>query len=311
MAKEEQILRLKYIENFLRIKGDRGATYEEIEQELEGKFQDRDALDMLSFTKRTFQRDKIALENILGVEIKYNRKKRVYHIAKNEIDDQEDNILDNLLLVNAYREIKDKADIMLFEQRTARGLHNLNGLIHAITHQKVISFDYQKFWTDGNIVQKSVEPYALKEFKHRWYLLAKEHQSETFQIKTYGLDRISDLDISSSTFKKQQYNARKAFHNVFGIVSPNGEAPQKIKLYFDTQQAKYIKALPLHHSQREISHTSDASIFEYHLVPTYDFVQELLSYGSRVKVLEPKSLQDIILSELKKNIKQYELKNQK
>ncbi|WP_327983515.1 WYL domain-containing protein [Bergeyella porcorum] len=63
--------------------------------------------------------------------------------------------------------------------------------------------------------------------------------------------------------------------------------------------------MPLHHSQREISHTSDASIFEYHLVPTYDFVQELLSYGSRVKVLEPKSLQDIILSELQQSIKQY------
>lgn len=305
MAKEEQILRLKYIENFLRIKGERGATFEEIEKELEQKFQDRDALDMLSFTKRTFQRDKIALENILGVEIKYNRKKRVYHIAKNEIDDQEDNILDNLLLVNAYREIKDKAYIMLFEQRTARGLHNLNGLIHAITHQKVISFDYQKFWTDGNTVRKSVEPYALKEFKHRWYLLAKDYQSKTFQIKTYGLDRITNLEISNSSFKRQKYNANEAFLHSFGIVSPNGEVAQKIKLSFDAQQAKYIKALPLHHSQTEISRTSDASIFEYYLVPTYDFLQELLSYGSRLKVLEPKSLQDIILSERKKNIKQY------
>lgn len=306
MAKEKQILRLKYIENFLRTKGERGATFEEITSELERKFEDHDASDKFNFKKRTFQRDKNTLERVLGVEIQYNRKKGVYHIAKDEIDQQEDNILDNLLLVNAYREIKHKTNIMFFEQRTARGLYHLNELITAITQQKVVSFNYQKFWTDGNIVKKSVEPYALKEFKHRWYLLANVHKKEKFQIKAYGLDRITDLETSNSSFKRQMYDAGEAFHHAFGIVSPNGEIPQKIRLSFDTQQAHYIKALPLHHSQSIVSQTEDTTTFEYFLVPTYDFIQELLSYGNRVKVLAPKSLSKIIIHELEKNLKQYQ-----
>lgn len=256
--------------------------------------------------KKTFQRDKNTLERILGVEIQYNRKKGVYHISKDEIDQQEDNILDNLLLVNAYREIKHKTNIMFFEQRTARGLYHLNELITAITQQKVVSFNYQKFWTDGNIVKKSVEPYALKEFKHRWYLLANEHKKEKFQIKAYGLDRITHLETSNSSFKRQMYDAGETFHHAFGIVSPNGEIPQKIRLSFDTQQAHYIKVLPLHHSQSIVSQTEDTTTFEYFLVPTYDFIQELLSYGNRVKVLAPKSLSKIIIHELEKNLKQYQ-----
>ncbi|WP_446098096.1 hypothetical protein [Bergeyella zoohelcum] len=35
-------------------------------------------------------------------------------------------------------------------------------------------------------------------------------------------------------------------------------------------------------------------------------MQELLSYGNRVKVLAPKSLSKIIIHELEKNLKQYQ-----
>lgn len=61
----------------------------------------------------------------------------------------------------------------------------------------------------------------------------------------------------------------------------------------------------MHHSQNIISETEKETIFQYYLIPTYDFIQEILSYGNRVKVLEPKNLCDIIISELQKNINQY------
>jgi predicted DNA-binding transcriptional regulator YafY len=51
-----------------------------------------------------------------------------------------------LLLVQAYRETQDKTDVMFFEPRRARGFEYLNGIVHAITQKKVITFSYQKFW---------------------------------------------------------------------------------------------------------------------------------------------------------------------
>ena len=54
MAKREQMLRLKLIEEFIRRK--KGASFQDIYEFLSEKFQEKDL--ELSFTERTFQRDK-------------------------------------------------------------------------------------------------------------------------------------------------------------------------------------------------------------------------------------------------------------
>ena len=74
MAKIEQMLRLKYIEEFLRRRKLSGASYQEITNYLEEKLEDRE----LKFTERTFQRDKKAILDIFKVEILYSRSKSVY-----------------------------------------------------------------------------------------------------------------------------------------------------------------------------------------------------------------------------------------
>ncbi|AQY22388.1 hypothetical protein AB406_1442 [Riemerella anatipestifer] len=60
----EQIFRLKYIEEFLKRRKDRGASYREIFEYLSERFINED-LD-LSFTNRTFLRDKKLIEKLSG-----------------------------------------------------------------------------------------------------------------------------------------------------------------------------------------------------------------------------------------------------
>ena len=299
MAKNEQMLRLKYIEDLLRRKKEVGASFREIEQYLTEKFEEKDMPEQLKFTERTFQRDKNAILEVFGIEISYSRKRNCYYIKEEELEISEASIYDHLLLVEAYRETKDRADIMLFEPRKSRGLDLLHGLIHAIVHRKVVSFTYQKFWTDEKF-SRAVEPYALKEFEHRWYLLAKEHKPKDgqFFIKTFGLDRISDLEIKNPTFNKEKYDPNEEFRDSYGIIAPNGNKPEEIVLKFDRQQGNYIKALPLHHSQKITSETADEITFKLNLVPTYDFERELLSYGSRVTVVKPKKLKERLKAEV-------------
>ena len=57
-----------------------------------------------------------------------------------------------------------------------------------------------------------------------------------------------------------------------------------------TSQANYFRSAPKHHSQKEIEPIDGWPAFTYHLAPTYDFKQELLSHGAFVEVLSPKSL---------------------
>jgi len=304
MAKNEQMLRLLFIEEFLRRRKDRGATYPEIADYLETQFAEK-GLE-LKFTERTFQRDKLAIADVFGIQISYSRKKNAHFIEEEELELSQESVFDQLLLVEAYRETKGKADVMFFEPRRARGLEHLNGLIHAITQKKVLSFTYQKFW-ENEKSSKVVMPYALKEFKNRWYLLAADYQSKntSFFLKTYGLDRISDLNISNTSFKREEIDIEKAYKNSFGIISTLGKETQEILLKFDREQANYIKALPLHHSQTVIAENETETIFRVSLVPTYDFQREILSYGKRVQVLAPESFIQELKAEVEIMLKNF------
>ena len=304
MAKNEQMLRLLFIEEFLRRRKDRGATYPEIADYLETQFAEK-GLE-LKFTERTFQRDKLAIADVFGIQISYSRKKNAHFIEEEELELSQESVFDQLLLVEAYRETKGKADVMFFEPRRARGLEHLNGLIHAITQKKVLSFTYQKFW-ENEKSSKVVMPYALKEFKNRWYLLAADYQSKnpSFLLKTYGLDRISDLNISNTSFKRENIDIEKAYKNSFGIISTLGKETQEILLKFDREQANYVKALPLHHSQTVIAENEAETIFRVSLVPTYDFQREILSYGKRVQVLAPESFIQELKAEVEIMLKNF------
>ena len=300
MAKIEQILRLKFIEDFLRSKKTIGASYEEIHEYLVRKYEQQDIeQDQLKFTKRTFLRDKVAISKVLKTDIIYRRSTNTYAIDEENEDEFQEDVFDNLLLVEAFREVKGKKDVMLFEQRKSRGLQWLNGLVHAITHHKVITLHYTKFW-EGVSYKKVLEPYALKEFKNRWYLLAHEKNDEKYFIKTFGLDRISDLEIAPSTFKPKKYDAEKDFENSFGIISTLNETPEEIILSFDYDQGKYIKTLPLHHSQEILVDDEAEFRIKLTLVPTYDFEREILSHGSSVKIISPFSFKNYLKSEVEK-----------
>lgn len=79
---------------------------------------------------------------------------------------------------------------------------------------------------------------------------------------------------------------------------------RKVVLKADPRQAKYLAALPLHHSQIQI--VGDRySLFTLRLRITDDFVEELLSHGQGITVLEPPELRARIKAELSAALKNY------
>ncbi|MXV38038.1 WYL domain-containing protein [Flavobacteriaceae bacterium Ap0902] len=215
-----------------------------------------------------------------------------YYINQDyELVNEKSDFYNYILLTEAYKQAKFNQDIMYFESRTARGLNNLNGLIHAIQNQQLVKIEYMSFYNNESEYREIVvEPYALKEFKYRWYLLANDRNNQEFHIHAYGLDRMKNLDIKNSTFKKQEYSVSGAYQHAFGIESPENRKPEKIRLKFDPQQGKYIKSLPIHQSQKVIEEAADFLIIELNLIPSYAFYQEIFSMMDRVEVLSPASV---------------------
>lgn len=162
------------------------------------------------------------------------------------------------------------------------------GLLHVVKNHSLVKFTYQKFW-DDKTSERKLEAYALKEFKNRWYILGKDLVDN--EIKTFGLDRLKDLEITAKKFiYPKDYNIEKQFLNCFGIISPNGNQLEKIVLSFNSFQGKYIKTMPLHQTQKIQLDNEKELIIELNLYITHDFIMDLLSFGENVKVLEPQSL---------------------
>ena len=290
MAKRDQMLRLMHISNLLQDKKKIGVTYEDVRQYLEEKHYDQKGYDNdLAFSEKTFKRDRNLLLEIFGIETQFKRSTMTYQIVDDENLENSKGVFDNILLINAYKQTTDHSKIMLFEKRQASGLHHLDGIIHAIKNCKTIRLQYKKFW-EGVAHKKVLQPYALKEFRNRWYLLANEDDGKDFLLKTYGLDRITDLDIHNKTFTKKEVDIESLFVNSFGIVSTLGEKPEKIILSFKQSQKGFVQSLPIHHSQKIVVNNEDEYEIELTLVPTYDFYQELLTHAERLKIVEPKGV---------------------
>jgi predicted DNA-binding transcriptional regulator YafY len=62
----------------------------------------------------------------------------------------------------------------------------------------------------------------------------------------------------------------------------------------------YLLTSPIHHSQKLLANNQKLSRFSIQVIPNYELMRELLSYGKELKVISPKSM----VKELKQEILQ-------
>ena len=157
-----------------------------------------------------------------------------------------------------------------FEPRKPAGAEHFYGLLHATKNRFLVTFQYHKLW-EAHSTARRVRPLALKEFRSRWYLLALEVLRKRFA-------KTPQLDVSA------------LYHDAFGILTPDDDAPHDVVLWFEPVQARYVRTFPLHPSQRVESEDADGLTLRLRVRLTHDFVMELLFFGPQVKVLKPAAL---------------------
>lgn len=259
--------------------------------------------DSIAFSIRTFQRDIVEIASLYDIEIKYNRSSKLYAIHSEGNINHNERLMEAFETFTALNLSDDLSNHFIVEKRKPLGTQHLYGMLHAIKNSVAINFTYEKYFDDFT-TNRTVHAIAIKEARYRFYLLALDTKDD--KIKAYALDRISDLKITQQKFLHiTNYNAEQAFIHSFGIIAGDDTQPQKIILQFTPSEAKYIKSLPLHHSQKLISEAKENSIFEFYLLPTYDFIMELLSIGEKVKVLAPESLKKEMIEKLTMTLNQY------
>lgn len=305
MSKIGYIARYSIIIN--KLSSHKYCTYQELENHLERELNFLQTLDdtlNVGFSKRTFERDKKEIRNIFQINIEYSASRKGYYI--DETEGQRNNIMQSMEYFEVFNSLQLARGIsphLVLENRKPQGTENLPKLIHAIKKNTQVRFHYQKFSEE----QKSdtlIEPYALKEFKYRWYLIGKDYKDNA--IKRFALDRLFNLEITKKTFDfPANYDIEESYRHCFGIINPENEEPQEIILAFSPFQGKYIKTLPLHESQQLIIDNEQELRIQLYLRITHDFVMEILSHSSNVKVLAPESLVNRVKNELQSSLNLY------
>ena len=274
----------------------RPCSFNELQEHVMHKLEQDDIDTTFEYAIRTFERDKKDITTLFGIVIQYNRKEKTYAIDEAEIEDQSvTRMIDAFSIHQALQEGNKLSPSVFLEKRKSLGTEHIHGIIHAIQNLYLLQFTYQKHWEDFS-TKREVKPIAIKESQQRWYLVALDKKNDV--VKTFGLDRISNLKITDTKFKPFAYNVEKEFQHAFGVETYS--TAEKVVLEFSKQQGNYIKTFPLHESQSITSETGDFVTFEMYINLTHDFIMELLRYANNVKVLTPESL----IATMKERIKQ-------
>ena len=255
--------------------------------------------------RRTFFHYRDGVEEMFDINIQCDKSTFEYYIDNSG---GESNarllswLVDSVSMSGMLSDAHDISERIILEN-VPSARQNLPVIIDALKQNHRISFSYKSYTRSRPTHDIILEPYFVKIFKQLWYVIGLNVKEK--QIKTYSLDRMSNLTVLPDVFvMPDQVNPSEFFKDCFGIIT-NRNSAKRIVLRVEPTQAKYFRALPLHNSQQEEVH-DQYSLFSYKMRITYDLKEEIMSHGASIEVLEPAELKTLIRTELEEALKQYQ-----
>ena len=176
-----------------------------------------------------------------------------------------------------------------------------NAVFKATKLHQVMKFDYRSISATEHKPHE-LHPYKIYSQKGDWYVLGFSPKHNSFS--TFTLARMKNISLGDTFEIDPEYKSKVHIDPNFGIWN-NTTPPEKVELLFDKSVNTYILERTWHKNQ-ECHQNEDGSVY---LSFTSNQDQETLfwvmKFGSKVKVLNPPSLRDKVIEELKKSLENY------
>lgn len=256
---------------------------------------------------RTFARYKRYIAEMFPCYIDYNNSTNEYSLKRYHEYGQDDSLYNYLL--SAYHiegmtelAIKHRDKVKLMGAPT--GVENVQLILEAIDQQKGITCDYYSFDKATKKPQQLI-PYFLKTWEQRWYLAA-EPDNHHHGISVFALERMDNIRLTEQKMlPSNNVTADEYWQGSFGVNHSDNQVPTRIILKVYGSQANYVRALPIHESQRELESTDVYTLFEYHIVPCFNLYQQLLWHREKLVIVEPVHMRDEMIRIIKDISKNY------
>ena len=238
---------------------------------------------------RTFARYKDYIAETFPCYIDYNQSTNQYFLKHYHQYGQDESLYNYLL--SAYHiegmselAVKHRDKVKLLDAPT--GVDNVQIILEAIDKQKGIECDYYSF-DSATKKQQLLIPYFLKTWEQRWYLAA-EPDNHHHGISIFALERMDNIRLTEQKMlPSNDVTADEYWEGSFGVNHSDNQVPERIVIKVYGSQVNYVRALPIHESQKEVKTNDDFSLFEYHIVPCYNLYQQLLWHREKLEIVEP------------------------
>lgn len=259
----------------------------------------------VEFSRTTFNRHRDAILDMFGIIIDCDRKDGYrYFIYNKEVleEDSVQNWLFSTLSVSNMLDENISLQHRILLESIPSGDNKLQQVIQAMRESRSIMMTYRRYGA-ASANSFSAEPYCVKLFRRRWYVLVKlnrphypnENEKKQYDgfFSIFSLDRIEQIELQKTKFTVDPaFDAAAYFNECFGIVVADGTKQELIVLRAYGLEPHYLRDLPLHHSQRELETTEEYTDFELVMRPTTDFKAHLMSRGRWLQVMSPQWLAD-------------------
>ena len=192
---------------------------------------------------RTFHNHRQAIEEMFDINIECDKRNNTYYIADAEGmlgDKLKMWLLNSFSLNNVLQENVDMKNRIVFEE-VPSGVQFMDLVIDAMRSGRVLAMEYQAYnWEHSKDVL--LEPYFVKLFRHRWYLIGINREYKAF--RSYSLDRIKRIALSEETFNfPRKFTPQDHFRDSFGIIRDENLLPQHTVLRGPEAAAPQFRSL--------------------------------------------------------------------
>lgn len=202
---------------------------------------------------------------------KYNKLAEA--LIKFQDGEEQDNLATKILFYDHNEEYK--------------GIKHLKPLYLAIKKKQSLQVTYQGFNEDSSTVFE-FHPHILKQYNRRWFVFGLNKSRE---IKEWSipLDErlINFITLEDADYLESDTNWEIFFRTMVGVVRPKDAQIEKVVLRFHNGRENYFKTKPFQADYEEFFEEEKQDQVWFETIINRELVQQLLSYGQDLEVLEP------------------------
>lgn len=175
------------------------------------------------------------------------------------------------------------------------------GVMEAIKSGRTLEFGYRSIKRQ-DYIDRRFDPYQMMCQRGDWYVIGHCHRHN--EIRVYNLARMSQLQVTEVTFQKEaDFDLDTYIDPDFGVWAGNERFV--VELVFSSEVNTFILERQWHANQ-ECRQQEDGSV--YLRFETNQFEESLhwvMSFGSKVQVLNPPALREAVRQEVERMIRLY------